>query len=129
MGSGGGGGGEGSVGGDGSVSAVEAGAGGSVPGPALHPAAAALHALEAAEPAALAEPISWQRGQLLGSGSFGSVFFGLNTRSGALPTPPARPPPPSLWPEPWPATAALALTSASLAPRPSPLARRTLRLT
>ena len=28
------------------------------------------------------EPIVWQRGQLLGSGSFGSVFFGLNTRTG-----------------------------------------------
>ena len=32
----------------------------------------------------LIEPISWQRGQLIGSGSFGKVFFGLNTRSGEL---------------------------------------------
>ena len=48
-------------------------------------AAAAVHHLAAVEPAAiLAEPMSWQRGQLLGSGSFGKVYFGLNTRTGEL---------------------------------------------
>jgi len=29
-------------------------------------------------------PVAWQRGQLLGAGSFGRVFFGLNTVSGEL---------------------------------------------
>lgn len=31
-----------------------------------------------------AQPISWQRGQLLGAGSFGRVFFGLNMDTGEL---------------------------------------------
>lgn len=31
-----------------------------------------------------AEPISWQRGQLLGTGSFGQVYFGMNSRTGEL---------------------------------------------
>ena len=35
-------------------------------------------------PPASAAPISWQRGQLLGAGSFGRVFFGLNTVTGEL---------------------------------------------
>ena len=58
---------------------------GQLPGPSS-PAAAAVHALEEAEPEALFEPMSWQRGQLLGSGSFGQVRWlapGL-TRSGCL---------------------------------------------
>ena len=29
-------------------------------------------------------PIQWQRGQMLGSGSFGRVYFGLNTSTGEL---------------------------------------------
>ena len=29
-------------------------------------------------------PISWQRGQIIGHGSFGKVFLGLNTTSGVL---------------------------------------------
>ena len=31
-----------------------------------------------------AAPISWQRGQMLGAGSFGRVYFGLNSLSGEL---------------------------------------------
>ncbi|KAL1508068.1 hypothetical protein AB1Y20_007664 [Prymnesium parvum] len=30
------------------------------------------------------EPISWQRGQLIGTGSFGHVYFGMNTSTGEL---------------------------------------------
>ena len=39
-------------------------------------AACALHMLAEADPEALISPISWQRGQLIGAGSFGNVFFG-----------------------------------------------------
>lgn len=44
---------------------------------------AALIASSSADSAASA-PITWQRGQMLGAGSFGRVYFGLNSSTGEL---------------------------------------------